>query len=203
MTEGSKKIQSFLRFLHKVEDCFVGGILLILVFFSFIQLVLKNLPTEVTLWHSRYTVLPFKWLIDNIGTGFAWGDAFLRQLILWLAVLGAAVATRQDRHINIEIASKFLPKNWKTKIRIFTDAFTSVVCGLVVYSGVELVKSEIGAGSIAFANVPAWVMEMIIPIGFGIICLRYLRYFALHVLQALGVMPLPPGDNAPSPKEVA
>ena len=64
-------------------------------------------------------------------------------------------------------------------------------------------KGDIGSGSTAFARVPAWFMEMIIPIGFGIICLRYARYFVVHALRALGVVALPPDEPAPAPDEAA
>ncbi len=188
----------FFRFVHKIEDYFLGSILLTMVVFAFVQLVFKNLVPEVHLFGHEIPIPPFRWVHDNIGTGFVWGDAFLRQLVLWMAVLGAAVATRYDRHINVEIGSKFLPKKVKTVVRIYTDAFAATITGLLTYSGFRLVQSELTARSIAFAAVPAWVMEMIIPVGFGIICARYLRYFVLHILQALGVLPLPP-DEPPAP----
>ncbi len=200
MIEHPESKNPFFRGLHKIEDLFLGSILFAMVVFAFVQLLMKNIFTEVTLFGHSIAIPPLQWLHDAVGTGPVWGDAFLRQLVLWMAVLGAAVATRYDRHINVEIGSKFLPKRWKIGVRIYTDAFAATICGLLVYSGVGLVRSEMGARSIAFASVPAWVMELVIPIGFGLICLRYLRYFVLHILQAFGVMPLPPDEQFAAPK---
>jgi len=193
----------FVRLIHLIEDFLLAAVLLTLVLFSFFQLLLKNLVTGFNLAGRHYTILPLKWLLDNIGPGFNWGDAFLRQLVLWLAVLGAVMATREDRHINVEIASKFLPKKWGIGVRVFTDAFTTVVCALISYAGFNLVRSEIGSDSMAFANVPAWIMELIIPIGFGIIALRFARYFVIHTLQAFGILPMPPDGQASPPEGAA
>ena len=90
MAVSPKQVHPFFRVLHTIEDLIVGGVLLVLVVFAFLQLLLKSLPTEFTFRNHHVVILPFKWLIDLVGPGFNWGDAFLRQLILWLAVLGAA-----------------------------------------------------------------------------------------------------------------
>ena len=38
----------------------------------------------------------------------------------------------------------------------------------------RLVVLDYEAGTLAFSNVPAWVVELILPFGFGVIALRYL-----------------------------
>ena len=187
---GSKPEHPVMRTLHRIEDFAAGAVLFVLVTFAVVQLMLKSMFAEFTLFGKTWTIIPMKWFLDNVGHGFIWGESLLRHLVLWLAILGAMVATRHDRHINVEIASKFLPIRLKTGIRIFTDAFTAVICGLICYAGIELVKSEMGAGDIAFGKVPSWTMEAIIPIGFAVISLRYLRYFVVHILQEFGVMAL-------------
>jgi TRAP-type C4-dicarboxylate transport system permease small subunit len=202
LTESRHATNPIHRVLHLVEDLFLSALLLTMVLFSFVQLVMKNLVAEFDLMGRHYTILPFKWLLDTVGPGFNWGDGFLRQLVLWLAIMGAAVATRQDRLINVEIAGKFLPKKWGIGVRVLTDAFTAFICGLLAYTGFRLVLTEFNSGSKAFGNVPAWFMELVIPFGFAIITIRFIRYFILHLLQSLGVVPIqnedvqpPTGDN--------
>lgn len=41
-------------------------------------------------------------------TGFQWADPFLRILVLWLGLVGAIAATRDGKHINIDILSKYV-----------------------------------------------------------------------------------------------
>ena len=42
-------------------------------------------------------------------TGIFWADSFMRLLVLWVALLGAMVATREQNHINIDAVSRYLP----------------------------------------------------------------------------------------------
>ena len=41
-------------------------------------------------------------------TGLAWGDLVLRNLVLWIGFIGATLATREGKHINIDILSRSL-----------------------------------------------------------------------------------------------
>lgn len=164
------------RIIHRIEDLFLSLILLTMVGFSFVQLVL------------RYA----------FQSGFNWGDSFQRQMVLWLGLMGAAVATRQDRHINVDISAKFLPPKWAAFTRIFTDAFAAVVCAIIAYMGLLLVKNEMTSGAMAFASVPAWIMELAIPLGFGIIALRFARMCFVHLLQAVGKKEI---ESQPAPDD--
>ena len=44
--------------------------------------------------------------------GFIWADEMLRMLVLWLAVAGAVAASRNDKHINIDVLNRFLPERF-------------------------------------------------------------------------------------------
>ena len=43
------------------------------------------------------------------GSGFIWGDDLVKVIVLWVGFLGAAYASRDAKHINIDIISRFLP----------------------------------------------------------------------------------------------
>ncbi len=109
--------------------------------------------------------------------------------MLWVGVVGALVATRKDHHINIDILSRFLPESWHRWTRTITQLFTAGVCALLAYHGGRLTLMDMESGTIAFGNVPTWVCELIIPVGFALIALRSL----LGALStALRRSPLPP-----------
>ena len=125
-------------------------------------------------------------LRNLLETGLEWGDPLLRVTVLWLGLLGAMAATRDDNHISIDVVSRFLPPRAKTASRLVTDLFTATVCGLLAYHGARFVLLEKGAGTLAFGFVPAWVCELIIPFGFGIIALRFCVSFVLRLRQLAG-----------------
>jgi TRAP-type C4-dicarboxylate transport system permease small subunit len=120
-------------------------------------------------------------LRDVWGSGIGWADPLLRILVLWLALLGAMAATRDRNHINIDVLSKFLPDYLKKPAQLLTHLFSSVVCALLAWQGGRLVLLDYREATTAFASVPAWACELIIPFGFGVMSLR----FFLYLLQTL------------------
>lgn len=108
--------------------------------------------------------------------GLTWGDAFLRVWVLWLAMAGAVVASRDRHHIGIELAARYLPTFLKGYIGAAVSLFTSVICAALSYYTWQFVHEEFGAGATAFAQVPAWVGESVLPVGFALISLRYLEH---------------------------
>ncbi len=119
--------------------------------------------------------------------GLAWGDPLLRLSVLWIGLLGAMAATRDDNHISIDILYRLLPTTGKNVSRTITDLFTAVVCALVAWHGGLLVALEKRDESIVFASVPAWIAELIIPVGFGVMALRLLTSCVLRVFGELKI----------------
>jgi len=108
------------------------------------------------------------------GFGIVWGDSLVRLLVLWTALLGAMVATRQERHIRIDLISRYFSKNVGRIIGVMIRLFSALVCITVAYYGGKLVSMEYQFGTLAFAGVPAWTCELIIPFGFAVMALRFL-----------------------------
>jgi len=114
-------------------------------------------------------------------SGIFWADSALRILVLWIGLIGAMYASRKKRHIRIDILSHYLNKKLRNKINRITDFVTAIACGIVAFHSIKLIQYEYKYedGQIAFANVPVWLCESIIPIAFIIIGLRYFIYSAL------------------------
>jgi TRAP-type C4-dicarboxylate transport system permease small subunit len=106
-------------------------------------------------------------------TGILWGDPLLRHLVLWIALLGAAMATKEGKHINIDVISRTLPDRGKVAIRAFTDLFSTCVCVFLIQASLKFIRDEYQAGTLAFLNIPTWAVAVIFPIAFGLIALRF------------------------------
>ncbi len=159
-------LHRLLRTAASVEDGILVLLLVAMIALAGTQILLRNL----------------------LETGLEWGDPLLRVTVLWLGLLGAMAATRDDNHICIDIVSRFLPPRAKTASRLVTDLFTATVCGLLAYHSARFVLLEKEAGALAFGFVPAWVCELIMPIGFGIIALRFCVSFVLRLRQLAGAV---------------
>ncbi|MBI3772833.1 MAG: TRAP transporter small permease [Gammaproteobacteria bacterium] len=105
--------------------------------------------------------------------GIAWSDPLLRIMMLWLGLFGAMLASREHNHISIDVLSRFLPKAGQRIASLITHLFSSFICGIISYYSWQFVMSEKAADIIAFETIPAWLCEIIIPISFGVMSLRF------------------------------
>jgi len=109
-------------------------------------------------------------------SGIFWADSALRILVLWIGMIGAMFASRNKKHIRIDILSHYLPHKLQSNIWRITEFITAIVCAIVAYYSIEFIRLEYEDGQIAFANVPVWLCETIIPVAFIIMSLRYFFY---------------------------
>jgi len=143
-------LQLINRVITFVENCLLALALFVMIALASTQIIMRNF------WDS----------------GLAWGDSSLSILVLWVGMLGAMVATREQNHISIDVLSRFLPPHLKGINQIALDLFTAIICGLLAYHSYRFVVMEFEDGTTAFGSVPAWLCEAIIPFGFGLIALR-------------------------------
>ena len=116
-----------------------------------------------------------------LASGIFWADELLQHMVLWLGFLGASLATRQRRHLSIDVLSHFLPTRWQLWLGLLVNTVALVLCTLLVQATWGLVRSEYTAGTVLTFGVPAWLAQSIIPLGFGAITLR----FALRLVETL------------------
>jgi len=118
-------------------------------------------------------------------SGFQWADPLLRILVLWLGLVGAIAATRDGKHINIDILSKYVAGRWQAATNVVTELFAAVICAVVGYFSYSFVLGEAEFGLTGPGDIPIWVYQSIIPAAFVLIALRFLvRAF----MQCLSLM---------------
>ncbi len=122
-------------------------------------------------------------LRNFFSVGFIWGDELLRLLVLWVAVAGAVAASRGDKHINIAILDRFLPGRLRTAAKVVIDVFTSVICGIVTWHSLQFVRTSHEFGDVLLGGVPAWLLQSVLPVGFGLICYRYGLFAVRDVIR--------------------
>jgi TRAP-type C4-dicarboxylate transport system permease small subunit len=133
------------------EDAVLVLILTAMIVLAFGQIVLRNF----------------------LNIGFIWSDEALRMLVLWIAVAGAVAASRSDKHINIAVLDRFLPGRLKLAKNILVHAFTAAISGIVAWQGWLFVRMSHEFGDVLMGGVPAWILQAVLPVGFGLICYRY------------------------------
>ena len=113
--------------------------------------------------------------------GYVWADILVRILVLWVGLLGAAVATSEARHLTIDVVTKFLPPRIAQSIRVLTWMFALTVCVLLARAAMLYIDMQQQGGEESIFGLPAYVTEIIIPIAFALISF----HFVLLILQGV------------------
>jgi TRAP-type C4-dicarboxylate transport system permease small subunit len=106
--------------------------------------------------------------------GVNWGDGLIRLTVLWLALLGALAASRDNRHITMDALSHWLPPKARRVAEVCADAFAAVFCGVFAWFALAFVRDSRTYGDIIFDFVPAWWVQALMPFVFALIAYRYL-----------------------------
>jgi TRAP-type C4-dicarboxylate transport system permease small subunit len=145
-------MQTWTKRLHRVEDALLVLLLSAMIVLASTQILLRNL----------------------FDSGFVWIDPLLRVLVLWLGLIGATVATRNNRHIRIDLLTRYFRRNTHRLIQSIIGQVSAWTCLAVAWYGFKWVHMDYADGLTSFVGVPAWTLEVIIPVTFALIGLRYL-----------------------------
>jgi len=142
--------------IERVEQTLLVTFLGFMIFLAFLQIVLRNF----------------------FFTGLDWGDSLLRNLVLWIGFIGATLATKEGKHINIDVVSRWLPSLGKNMVTLITHLFSFFVCCGLTYATLKFIKNEVQMENMTFLNIPAWIPEIILPMTFCLMTFRFgLRSF--------------------------
>jgi C4-dicarboxylate transporter, DctQ subunit len=160
------------NWLARIEAGVLVSLLLGLILLGLAQILLRNLA----------------------GIALPWADGAMRAMVLWLAMIAAAVAAAQSKHIRISIVEQWLPlrlMRWLNRVIFLT---TGLVCLGMTWLSLNMVALEYQFQTEAFLDVPTWVVQMIVPFGFAMMAARFL---------ANAVVPPEPEPAGSSPGEAA
>jgi TRAP-type C4-dicarboxylate transport system permease small subunit len=138
----------------------------------FLSLMVSLTFIQVTL-RSLFIYAHLEWANDFMGA-LDWAEPFARLLVLWVSFLGASLVTGENKHIKIDLLTSFIPPSWFPLREIFLSLAGGVVSALMVKASVFYIRTEISFGGNLFLSLPTWVGQLILPLGFSLICFRFL-----------------------------
>jgi TRAP-type C4-dicarboxylate transport system permease small subunit len=100
------------------------------------------------------------------------GDLVLRQLVLWVALPGAALAVAAQRHLHLDPANLMTRPRWQRWTAIPFNLVAALVCALLTHAAWAYWLDEWQYQS-AEAVWLAW-MSLILPVAFGLLTLHFL-----------------------------
>jgi TRAP-type transport system small permease protein len=166
------------HFFAKTEEVLLALLLVSMVLLAALQVLLRNI------WD----------------TGIDWADITVQNVTVLVGLLGAAVATSEGRHLNIDIFSRVLKGRAKIGLRVVIGLFSCFICYLLAKGGWTNYKLNLAPWvqnipegwtlaqnlKVQFleGSIPQWMSQLLLPIGFSLIGF----HFSLRLIRDLGTL---------------
>ena len=107
------------------------------------------------------------------------GDLALRQLVLWVALPGAALAVVAQRHLHLDPANLAARPRWKKLTAIPFNLIAAAVCALLTQAAWAYWQDDM----LYQAADTAWLawLGLILPIAFGLLALHFVLRAVLAI----------------------
>jgi len=123
----------------------------------------------------------------NIPTGYSWAQKLALFLLLWVAFIGASMATHDRRHLTIDAARKAVPDRFLP----FYNAISYLVAAIFtagffylsyLYWGLRYAETPTPG------EIPDWIKVLSIPFSLALVTLRFFGHAAAEAITgALGL----------------
>jgi C4-dicarboxylate transporter DctQ subunit len=137
-----------------IEDAIIGV-------FSAIALMLVCYEVVVRYFFPRY-------LTD-------WGSEVVIYLVVWAMLIAGSALVFDGRHIRADLVVRMLPfkAQWLLELINLTVGF--LYCGIVSYYAVQVVlfARQLDERSESSLQFPLWIFYIALPLGFGLMSVRY------------------------------
>ncbi len=168
MEKAPKGANKIFFWLARCEDGLLVTCLVVMVVLAFANITMRN----------------------TIGGGIVWIDKVLINLVLWVAMLGGAIASKTNDHIRIDILTPLIPAQYHKYFRVFTSCFAGIVCAILAYEAYQLVATiEYPEHREFMPYIQTWIPMAIMPVGFALISIRFFRLMiedAIKIIRGRG-----------------
>jgi len=117
--------------------------------------------------------------------GFVWADELIKLMVLWIALIASVAASRNNRHLKIDVLSHFVPEKYARVPRLVVGAFAVFICGLLAWQSYLYVQVSIEFEDTVLVDVPAWMAYGIMPLAFALMCYRFFLAFLSDARQLI------------------
>ncbi len=102
--------------------------------------------------------------------------ATVQHLVLVVAMLGGAIAARDNRLLSMSTAIAFLKGRYQVAAGLFSGSIAVAITIALVSAGVLYILTTRDTGKTLSYGVPVWIVQLIMPIGFALVAWRIVRY---------------------------
>jgi C4-dicarboxylate transporter DctQ subunit len=154
----------FLRFLDRLEEIIIAGLMgaaTVIIFIAVVHRFLVDVP------------LLYPYLF---GINLAWSQELCIYMFIWMAKFGAAYGVRQGIHVGVDVLINQLHDRWRKATILFGLAggalFTAIVGTMGAKFVIELMHTDQVSPDL---ELPSWLVYACIPLGSYLMCFRFLQ----------------------------
>ncbi|RMH43825.1 MAG: TRAP transporter small permease [Deltaproteobacteria bacterium] len=121
--------------------------------------------------------------LRNLPGGFVWAGEAALGLMLWVAFLGASMATYEKAHLSLEFGEKIWPRGVLHVVKAIAHAITSACCLALLALSIHSIREHYAAWKSAGGHgstlqtldwVPLWAVYLVFPYVFAAMAVRLL-----------------------------
>jgi tripartite ATP-independent transporter DctM subunit len=137
---------------------------------------LENLLISLTLALMVLLPLTESFLRKFFHTGISGSTVFVQHLVLYVGMLGGALAAREKRLLSLGTVTNYLREPWKSAATVFSSSFAAAMTFALLWASIQFILAKYAAGEVLPYNIRAWIVLLVLPIGFGLTMLRMVRH---------------------------
>jgi tripartite ATP-independent transporter DctM subunit len=123
-------------------------------------------------------------------TGIPGTSGYVQNLTLWVGFLGAMIASREGRHLNLS-TDEVMPGRLQTIAMTLAAAVSTAVASGLSWASFQFVRAEMASPANIAGWLPIWVVEAILPISFAVITLRFVLQAGGGTARAIAFLGIP------------
>jgi C4-dicarboxylate transporter DctM subunit len=148
-------------------------------------------------------------------SGISGSTVFVQHLVLYVGMLGGALAAREKRLLSLGGVTRYLGDPWKSTANLFCGSFTAAITFALFWASLRFVLASHEGSEVLYYNLPVWAVLLVLPVGFGLITFRMVmdasetltgRLLALilaGIVVAMGSQPFVSADRLILPALIA
>ncbi len=120
-------------------------------------------------------------LVKQVGSHFGglpvgWADDAISALLLWLVMVGSAVAAGRLGHYRVRVIESLFPTGVAVVLMRLSFLTAAVVSLVLAWYGLRAVLLELEFGRVVLDRVPLWAIYVIVPAAFAVMAARFLAF---------------------------
>jgi TRAP-type C4-dicarboxylate transport system permease small subunit len=119
-------------------------------------------------------------VLRRFHTGISGSSAFVQNFTLIVGMLGGAIAARDGRLLSFSTLGSFLKGRIKAAAHTVSSGVAAVISAFLCVASLKFLLTERQGGARLAYNIPTWLVELVLPIGFGLIALRLIWRASSH-----------------------